>query len=96
VEGLGGECFVGEMPVTAGGKAAAWPASRSCCSGTPTCSIGGDKDCRGDDFVRWGLDAVLKAGLRDTGTLLPEYPLSLDAKTGALESGDGRFTELRR
>jgi hypothetical protein len=52
VEGLGGECFVGEMPVAAGGKAEAWPASRTCCAGTPACTIGGDKACGVDDFVK--------------------------------------------
>jgi hypothetical protein len=49
VEGLGGECFVGEMPVTAGGKAEAWPAS--CCNNGAACTIGGDEACRGDDLL---------------------------------------------
>jgi hypothetical protein len=45
--------------------------------------------------VKWGLEGP-KAGLPATERLVAGYPLLLGAKTGALESGEGRFIELRR
>jgi hypothetical protein len=46
--------------------------------------------------VRFGLEVEFKVGLPDTGKAGPESPLLLGAKTGAVESGEGRFIELRR
>ena len=56
----------------------------------------GDEAWKGEDFERFGLEVEFKVGLPDTGKAGPESPLLLGAKTGAVESGEGRFIELRR
>lgn len=93
VEGRGGECFVGEIPVLLDGKPEVWPC--------PFCWIGAEGSvvevelCCGEVFggTDPGTKPVLPSG---SDKLDPEFVYLAGARMGVAARGEGRLIELRR